>query len=186
MRFSIVKFVRSFDDYGHPIQVTYKGEESHQTFLGGICTALVQMTTLIMIVLGLENVLLMTDPSITSFSKTITVDEQADTKEISFTKYNFTLAFVIEVESLDGVKSIGLPPEVGRMKSMIEDLADEKRVKPEITHLPCPEVVPGLAKGEVYSNLTCLDKSNSVLSQFSDRKSEGKSIKIELRPCRQW
>ena len=157
MRFSLARFVRSFDDYGHPIQVTYKGEESYQTFLGGVCTGLVQITTLIMILLGLENVLMMTEPSIISFSKTISVDEQADMEEISFARHNFTLAFLITVKTYNGKELTGLPPELGYMRSMIEDLADEEGVKINVEHKPCAEVVPGLAKDNKFSILTCLD-----------------------------
>ena len=38
MGFSLLKVLRSLDDFGHPIGVTYKGDEVHQSTLGGIMT----------------------------------------------------------------------------------------------------------------------------------------------------
>ena len=45
MNFNLRQFVRSLDDFGHPITLTYKGEEMYQSFLGGIITLLVSAFT---------------------------------------------------------------------------------------------------------------------------------------------
>ena len=41
MNFSLRRIVRSLDDFGHPITLTYKGEETYQSCLGGIVTLVV-------------------------------------------------------------------------------------------------------------------------------------------------
>jgi hypothetical protein len=34
----ISKYITKFDIYGHPINLTYKGESTYKTFPGGLCT----------------------------------------------------------------------------------------------------------------------------------------------------
>ena len=48
MSFSLRRILRSLDDFGHPITLTYKGEETYQSCLGGIITLVVSAFTLAM------------------------------------------------------------------------------------------------------------------------------------------
>ena len=46
MKSKLPKLFRSLDDYGHPIRVTYKGEETYQTYCGACFSFIVQALTL--------------------------------------------------------------------------------------------------------------------------------------------
>ena len=46
MRFSLMRLLVSMDDFGHRQFLTYKGRETFQTRLGGICTLLIKISTL--------------------------------------------------------------------------------------------------------------------------------------------
>ena len=48
MKISLSKLVKTMDDFGHPINVTYKGEETHQSIIGGTFSVLVKVLTLIL------------------------------------------------------------------------------------------------------------------------------------------
>ena len=72
MGFSLNKFLRSFDDFEHPISLTFRGEDTHQSGFGGVLTLVVTAFTISMVVTKLEQVFTMSDPTITTFAKPLT------------------------------------------------------------------------------------------------------------------
>lgn len=50
MRLALLERLRGLDDFGHDIKVTYKGQETYQTLLGGFCTLLVKLLTLVLVI----------------------------------------------------------------------------------------------------------------------------------------
>jgi hypothetical protein len=41
---TISKYITKFDIYGHPINLTYKGESTYKTLPGGLCTIFARIT----------------------------------------------------------------------------------------------------------------------------------------------
>ena len=93
MVFSLRRAIRQFDDFGHPIHLTYKGSETYQSLLGGIISIAVMSFTLAMIITKLEAVVLMTDPIITSFPLTLTQSDREDLGELRFIDTHFNLGY---------------------------------------------------------------------------------------------
>jgi hypothetical protein len=52
----ISKYITRFDIYGHPINLTYKGESTYKTFLGGSCTIFAKMIVLAFFIYELMSV----------------------------------------------------------------------------------------------------------------------------------
>ena len=69
MSVSFQRIVAQFDDFGYPMQLTYKGSETHQSFFGGLITIVVLAFTSAMIFLKIEEVVTMSEPAITSFTR---------------------------------------------------------------------------------------------------------------------
>jgi hypothetical protein len=40
------KYITKFDIYGHPINLSYKGESTFKTFPGGLCTIIAKLMVL--------------------------------------------------------------------------------------------------------------------------------------------
>ena len=68
-------FLRHRDSFGHPVQVTYKGIETHNTILGAILSVLVKGLTLVMTSIAITELVLMKEPKISSYEKPLTLDE---------------------------------------------------------------------------------------------------------------
>ena len=62
MRLGLKGFIRTLDDFGHPINVTYKGEETHQSCLGGVLTIVVKFFTAMVALKAIGEVFKMDDP----------------------------------------------------------------------------------------------------------------------------
>lgn len=77
MTSSIMSFVVGFDNFGHPAQLTYKGKQTFQTKLGGLCSIVIKVMTIVMVVIGLKSMMLMEDPEITSFTRFLTGKEKS-------------------------------------------------------------------------------------------------------------
>ena len=45
----LTRLLRDRDSFGHPVQVAYKGQEKHNSILGGIMTLIVKGITLVLI-----------------------------------------------------------------------------------------------------------------------------------------
>ena len=67
MKFSLIKSVQGLDDFGHPIGVTYKGEETFQSFIGGLCTIILKFLTSLIILKSISEVIYMEEPQIDSY-----------------------------------------------------------------------------------------------------------------------
>ena len=61
------RFLLSRDSFGHPVQVMFKGQETHNTLLGSIMSIFVKGMTLVMIIIAIKELALMEDPLITNF-----------------------------------------------------------------------------------------------------------------------
>ena len=78
------RLLRSLDDFGHPTNLTYKGEETYQSCLGGIITLVVSAFTIGMAVVKMQSVVDMSDPIITSFPRPLTYTMQDEIGTVSF------------------------------------------------------------------------------------------------------
>ena len=86
------RFLRGRDSFGHPVQVLFKGRETYNSVLGGFCTLLLQLLTAVMIYKAIEEVLLMNDPTITSFTKPLTTAARKDLIPVKLDDNNYVIA----------------------------------------------------------------------------------------------
>ena len=98
------KLVRSVDAFGHDIKMNYRGEESYNSLLGGIITMGVYALTLVLVVRAVTEIIYMQDPSLTEYSKPLTLEERADWVPLSHKDFNFMIGFATTVF---GAKSNG-------------------------------------------------------------------------------
>ena len=90
MGFSLRKFIRPLDDFGHPLSLTYKGQETHQSCAGGLLTLLVMVLTVMMALIKVQKVFTMSDPTIVSFARPLTEKMRS---EINMLEYKFNAGF---------------------------------------------------------------------------------------------
>lgn len=76
MRFGILRLLRSQDDFGHPIRVTFKGEETHKSALGGLMSVTVQVMTFILILKSVQEIIFMDEPKIASIQRPLSESEE--------------------------------------------------------------------------------------------------------------
>ena len=50
MGYSLWSLLRQVDDFGHPMNLTFKGEVTYQTLIGGLFRIVVQVLTLVKII----------------------------------------------------------------------------------------------------------------------------------------
>ena len=84
--------IKSRDTFGHPIDVRYKGRETHNSVTGGILTLMLQIFTGILTITSLIEVFKMNEPKIVSYTKPLSVDDRAEITPVSFKDYNYVLA----------------------------------------------------------------------------------------------
>ena len=60
--------LRSRDSFGHEFNLSYKGNESHNSVCGGIVTLMVQALTMVLVYSAVKELILMEDPTIQSFT----------------------------------------------------------------------------------------------------------------------
>ena len=60
----LARKIKEKDLFSVPVQLTYKGDRDHQTFVGGCCSIMLLMTTIIWFVVGVLSVL--SNPTFTS------------------------------------------------------------------------------------------------------------------------
>ena len=89
-----MRFVKSLDDFGHQFQLTYKGEDNYQTRLGGICSLLIKVNTLILFIVKFKSMLLMEDPIITNFDRPLSKEEKQNHKVVNFADEDFVFGVV--------------------------------------------------------------------------------------------
>ena len=113
MRFSLMRLLVSFDQFGYNFKLTYKGEDTYQTRLGGLCTFILKVITLIMMVVHAKSMIEMDDPKIISYARPLTREEKIKHKAINFAEEGFLVGFVSYVNEWPSL----IPPEVGGIRA---------------------------------------------------------------------
>ena len=72
----MLRFIRSLDDFGHPIKLSYKGEDTYQSFLGGVFTLAVQVLTAVLIFIGVKKVLNVSDATVSGYVRPVSTEER--------------------------------------------------------------------------------------------------------------
>ena len=121
------------DDFGHPIKLTYKGEESHQTTWGGLLTVSMRIMMLFVVYKFVKEMILMEEPTITSVSVPIPEDSRS---AVNFADYGYFFGFSIEVY---GGKTSAIPSNVGSFIAEVLDLSTFQSKKLEMKD--CLEVI---------------------------------------------
>ena len=191
MRFSIKRFVRGLDDFGHPIRVNYKGEETFQSHIGGFLTIVVQVLTVINIVRAIKEITLMQDPQIESYKVQISVEEQMQNKSVSFAEMQYYFGVIVNVQSDAGDRSSRIPPELGELKALMRVRAS-KQVEKNLTLKDCWDVVPPdiirdsdvrfqslFERGEAQ----CIDSNSAQISSYRNGRGGPFTVNLELHPC---
>ena len=153
MKFSILNLLSSLDEFGHPMSLTYKGEFTYQTLIGGVLSIIMQVLVAIMIINAVIEVYNVDEPTITSFERFIPLEDRNELGAFHFDDYSYVMAFEVEVD-IDGEISYELPPEVGHFVSNIEfwDAGVVKRGE-DIQVTNCREMIPESAKELSRSNI---------------------------------
>ena len=76
MKFSLIGLLSSLDEFGHPMSLTYKGEFTYQTLIGGILTIVMQVLVAIVIINAAIEIYNVNDPTITSFERFIPLSDR--------------------------------------------------------------------------------------------------------------
>ena len=111
MKIKFLKTLRSLDDFGHPMSLTYKGEETFQTSFGSLLSIAVRILTLIMAMNAAIEVVMMYEPKITSLARPLSESDRNEMGELNFADYSLYLG----VETLVANSTADLPPAVGRI-----------------------------------------------------------------------
>jgi len=86
--------LRGRDELGHPIQLTYKGEDTHQSMLGALVTIAVQIFTLVVAIKSLQEVALMEDPEIVSYARPMSLADRKSIGAVNFEDHGYMIAFM--------------------------------------------------------------------------------------------
>ena len=119
MHLSLGRFVKNLDNFGHSISVSYKGQDSHQTIIGGFMTIIVRVLTAITIVIGFEKVIGMTEPIITSFPRFIPHDEREERGTFSFADLEFNIGVWEQARSVDNEYFYFVPENIARITAWL-------------------------------------------------------------------
>ena len=115
MPFSLASLLLNQDNFGHKVELNYKGSETHKSHLGGLCSFGVKVMTLIMAVVALKSMILMEDPEVVSFSRPLSKDEIKQNTQVSFEDYGYLLGVMSFVNGWPA----DIPPEVGNLKAQV-------------------------------------------------------------------
>ena len=118
MKFSILSLLRSLDEFGHPMSLTYKGDFTYQTLIGGVLSIIMQVLVAIMIINAVIEVYNVDEPTITSFERFISLEDRIELGAFRFDDYDYVMAFRVEIE-IDGETIYELPQEVGHFTSNV-------------------------------------------------------------------
>ena len=132
MKFSLLRFMRNRDSYGHPINLYYKGDEAYQTYLGGFLTFLAQILTFVLFIGAMEEIIEMKEPIVSSFERPMLLSERKDLGPLSLSETGTVIAFevietVIYVQDADGkeeriwLNNTPLDPKLGRITAFLVD-----------------------------------------------------------------
>ena len=192
MRLSILRMLRSIDDYGHPIGVTYKGQESYQSAAGGFLSLFVLVFTAVMAGSTLVEVFSMNEPKVNQYIKPLSTNDREEIGAVNFEEYGYILALRFEA-----------PPEVGQIyakhsfnEPAIDDPESSERSEDIIIPLiDCRDIMPdeviyNSAPSEneavLSGSLKCLDPKMATLYSFLDHSYDArkqKKVWIEFKYC---
>jgi len=77
------KWIRNVDSFGHPIQLTYKSEESFKTIFGGVVTLLTRLILIVYLCISLRAI----------FDKDAATGRQLSSTDVVRTPDNFTMNY---------------------------------------------------------------------------------------------
>ena len=97
MLLKIANLVRSLDNFGHSIKVNYRGEESFNSFFGGVMTIMVYSLTLVMVIRAVNEIHLMEDPILSEYSRPINIYHKRGIVPLLQSDYNFVLGFSTKI-----------------------------------------------------------------------------------------
>ena len=97
MKFSLLKFVKEQDELGHPIGLTYKGEETHQSLFGGVLSVILSIFAISFLVVKAEKVITMSDPTITTFPRPMNQEMRDGLGNINIKDQGANFAFKLKV-----------------------------------------------------------------------------------------
>ena len=137
MKFRFFNILRSFDDFGHPMSLTYKGEETFQTSLGGLLSIAVRVLTLIMAIKAAVEVFMMYEPKINSLAKPLSVDDRNEMGELLLSEHGLYLGLEAHVANSSDL----LPPEVGHITAGIYNQTTKGMIQ-ELSLQNCQNVLP--------------------------------------------
>ena len=82
-----------------------------------------QIVTLIIAIIGIQKVILMSDPNITSLPKHVSAEERESLGQdgLKFSNYDFNIVFRVIVTDYDGNESEELPIEYARMCAKVQN-----------------------------------------------------------------
>ena len=190
-KFSLGKVLKSRDAFGHRIDVTYKGRETHNSITGGVLTLLVQVFTGFLTLAALAEVFEMQDPQISSFQRPVASDERSTFAPLKLYDYDYVLAYELEVVSRDhstNIKDNKLPIEFGRLIAEVYDVNKGEsllRLEPQ----KCSEVLErqiiDQSQEVDHTNTKCLLVPSFIgIDYFRDAVQGGSSfLRVRLQPC---
>ena len=108
-----MRLLVKFDQFGHNFKLSYQGEETYQTRLGGLCTFILKVLTLIMIVVHTESMIEMDDPKIISYARPLSHQEKLEQKPVNFAEEGFGVGVTTLVNGYPGI----IPFKVGQLKA---------------------------------------------------------------------
>ena len=80
--YGLFRMVRRVDSYGHPINLTYRGETTYKSYFGGVVTIITRIAILAFLISELINVM--------HVKNTVQVSESRRNVALDKTIYNFT------------------------------------------------------------------------------------------------
>ena len=176
MPFSLASFLLNLDNFGHKVELNYKGSETHKSHLGGLCSFCVKVMTLIMAVVALKSMILMEDPEVVSFSRPLSKDEIKQNTQVSFEDYGYLLGVMTLINGWPA----DIPPEVGSLKAKVVMFDHELKTHTYLLELKdCKDFLEEetFKKDDmnVFANssidggfLKCVDPADMIISGFND------------------
>ena len=195
MRLGFLRLLRGLDDYGHPIKVTYRGEETYQTLCGSLFSLIVLGFTMAIGISALIEVFSMEEPTITQYLKPLQDSHRAEIGKVNFADYGYNVGVRLEwiTPKLDPFSNpfVSHPWDFVQLKAW-NIKVDEGKV--EIPLVDCMEVIPEneiqASNGDVQKLLKtgevmCLDLESSSLSLYKDdiSNTDRDQIYITLDTC---
>ena len=102
------------------MSLTYKGEFTYHTLIGGDLSIIMQVLVAIMIIDAVIEVYNVDEPTITSFKHFIPFEDRNELGVFRFNDYSYVMAFEVKVD-IDGKITFELPPEVSAISFLISN-----------------------------------------------------------------